>query len=133
MTKTPNPIDVHVGGRVRHRRMVLGISQTTLGERIGLTFQQIQKYEKGSNRISASRLFELSQILDAPVQFFFEEAPLEFAEYVAPDIAEPEEAISDFLNSLEGLELNRAFMKIRDAKVRRKLIEFVRTLARKPQ
>src|SRR6266852_8547342 len=74
-TRRPNPIDVHVGSRVRFRRMLLGMSQEKLGERLGLTFQQVQKYEKGINRIGASRLFDLAQVLGVPVQFFYEEAP----------------------------------------------------------
>ena len=131
MTKTPNPVDVHVGSRVRLRRMLLGMSQEKLGEQMGLTFQQIQKYEKGANRIGASRLFDLSKILEVPVQFFFEEAPLESGGFAAPGMAEPEgeERILSFLNSREGLELNRAFVQIRDAKVRRKLIDLVRSLS----
>ena len=74
-SRRPNPIDVHVGSRVRFRRMLLGMSQEKLGEKLGLTFQQIQKYEKGINRIGASRLFDLAQVLGVPVQFFYEEAP----------------------------------------------------------
>ena len=73
--RRPNPIDVHVGGRVRFRRMLLGMSQEKLGERLGLTFQQVQKYEKGINRIGASRLFELANVLGVEVQFFYDEAP----------------------------------------------------------
>ena len=73
--KKPNPVDTHVGSRVRLRRMLLGMSQERLGESMGLTFQQVQKYEKGVNRIGASRLFQISRILDVPIQFFFEEAP----------------------------------------------------------
>ena len=131
MTKTPNPVDVHVGSRVRVRRMLLGMSQEKLGERMGLTFQQIQKYEKGANRIGASRLFDLSNILEVPVQFFFEEAPVESGGFAAPGMAEPrpEEGVLGFLNSREGLELNRAFVQIRDPKVRRKLIDLVRSLS----
>ncbi len=74
-SRKPNPVDIHVGGRVRFRRMLLGMSQEKLGERLGLTFQQVQKYEKGVNRIGASRLFDLSQVLQVPIQFFYEEAP----------------------------------------------------------
>ena len=74
-SRRPNPIDVHVGSRVRFRRMLLGMSQEKLGEKLGLTFQQIQKYEKGINRIGASRLFDLAQVLGVSVQFFYEEAP----------------------------------------------------------
>ncbi len=130
VVKRPNPIDIHVGGRVRLRRMLVGLSQEKLGERMGLTFQQIQKYEKGTNRIGASRLFQLSQILEVPVQFFFEEAPVTSEQAGAPGFSESktESFILEFLNSREGLELNRAFVKITDAKIRRSLIELVRSL-----
>lgn len=128
--KKPNPIDAHVGSRVRLRRMLLGMSQERLGESMGLTFQQVQKYEKGVNRIGASRLFQISKILDVPVQFFFEEAP-----HIGPGsqvrgMAEPdsETFILEFLNSREGLELNRAFVKIGDAKVRKSIVDLVRAL-----
>jgi transcriptional regulator with XRE-family HTH domain len=127
--KKPNPIDAHVGSRVRLRRMLIGMSQEKLGEQMGLTFQQIQKYEKGVNRVGASRLYQLARILDVPVQFFFEGAPA--GEAVAHGFAEAENEgfIYEFLNSREGLELNRAFVKIADAKVRRSIIELVRSLA----
>jgi transcriptional regulator with XRE-family HTH domain len=128
--KKPNPVDTHVGSRVRLRRMLLGMSQERLGESMGLTFQQVQKYEKGVNRIGASRLFQISKILDVPVQFFFEEAP-----HIGPGsqvrgMAEPhsEAFILEFLNSREGLELNRAFVKIGDAKVRKSIVDLVRAL-----
>lgn len=105
------------------------MSQEKLGERMGLTFQQIQKYEKGVNRIGASRLFQLSQVLGVPVQFFFEGAPAGDQTGAAEEgDPEAEAFIFEFLNSREGLELNRAFVKISDAKVRRTLVELVRTL-----
>lgn len=131
--RKPNPVDIHVGSRVRLRRMVLGISQEKLGERMNLTFQQIQKYEKGTNRIGASRLYQLSRILEVPVNFFFEDA-----NFGAPKAAnaafgfrEPdtESFLIEFLNSREGLELNKAFIKIQDPKVRRRVIELVRALS----
>ena len=128
--KKPNPVDAHVGSRVRLRRMLLGMSQERLGESMGLTFQQVQKYEKGVNRIGASRLFQISKILDVPVQFFFEEAP-----HVGGDgspargMAESEAFILEFLNSREGLELNRAFVKIADPKVRKSVVDLVRALS----
>lgn len=127
--KKPNPIDTHVGSRVRLRRMLIGMSQERLGEQMGLTFQQIQKYEKGVNRIGASRLLNLSQILDVPVQFFFDGAPVDGAQ--TGDKADGESFIYEFVNSREGLELNRAFVRISDAKVRRSVIELVRSLASK--
>ena len=131
-SRRPNPIDVHVGGRVRFRRMLLGMSQEKLGEKLGLTFQQIQKYEKGINRIGASRLFDLAQVLGVPVQFFYEEAPVGESQAAMPaGFAEkPEEnAIVDFLRSRDGLELNKAFVRISDAKARRAIVDLVRSLA----
>ena len=132
-SRRPNPIDVHVGSRVRFRRMLLGMSQEKLGEKLGLTFQQIQKYEKGINRIGASRLFDLAQVLGVPVQFFYEEAPVRraaasscptgFAEKPA------ENSIVEFLRSRDGLELNKAFVRISDAKARRAIVDLVRSLA----
>lgn len=129
--KKSNPIDVHVGGRVRLRRMLVGFSQEKLGDRMGLTFQQIQKYEKGVNRIGASRLFDLSQILGVPVQFFFEGAPTSMAADSA-DYEEPGSGryLQEFLNTRDGLELNRAFVKINDSQVRRSVIDLVRALGR---
>ena len=128
--KKPNPVDAHVGSRVRLRRMLLGMSQERLGESMGLTFQQVQKYEKGVNRIGASRLFQISKILDVPVQFFFEEAP-QLDGNTAMGLAEPESEtfILEFLNSREGLELNRAFVKIGDSKVRKSVVDLVRALS----
>jgi transcriptional regulator with XRE-family HTH domain len=111
--------------------MLLGMSQERLGESMGLTFQQVQKYEKGVNRIGASRLFQISKILDVPVQFFFDEAPYAGDGIRAPGLAESdsETFILEFLNSREGLELNRAFVKIGDAKVRKSVVDLVRALS----
>ena len=131
-SRRPNPIDVHVGSRVRFRRMLLGMSQEKLGEKLGLTFQQIQKYEKGINRIGASRLFDLSQVLGVPVQFFYEEAPSGEPQPAMPDgFAEKpaENSIVEFLRSRDGLELNKAFVRISDAKARRAIVDLVRSLA----
>ena len=109
--KKPNPVDTHVGSRLLLRRMLLGMSQERIGESMGLTFQQVQKYEKGVNRIGASRLFQISKILDVPVQFFFEEAPhADGAPARGMAEADSETFILEFLNSREGLELNRAFV-----------------------
>lgn len=129
--KTPHPIDVHVGSRVRLRRMLVGMSQDKLGEALGLTFQQVQKYEKGVNRIGASRVFEISQILDVPIQYFFdnfEGAPSRqygFAEAPPP----PDETFMQLIHSPEGVQLCRYFAEIQDAKVRRRVLDLVRTLA----
>ena len=130
--KNPNPIDVHVGNRVRMRRMLVGMSQEKLGEKLGLTFQQIQKYEKGANRISASRLYQMSQILSVPVQFFFEDLPQQIVDEKTGGFSEAGDhsVIMDFLGSSEGLQLNRAFADIKDHRVRRSIIDLVRTLAR---
>ena len=130
-TKGPNPIDIHVGSRLRKQRVMLGMSQASLAEAFGLTFQQVQKYEKGANRIGASRLFQISKILDVPIQFFFEEAPHIGDGSPARGMAEPdsETFILEFLNSREGLELNRAFVKIGDAKVRKSVVDLVRALS----
>ena len=111
--------------------MLLGMSQEKLGERLGLTFQQVQKYEKGINRVGASRLFDLSQVLGVPVQFFFEELPSGDAGEGAAGFAErPAESYAvEFLASREGLELNKAFARIADPRVRRSVVELVRVLA----
>lgn len=132
-SRRPNPIDVHVGSRVRLRRMLLGISQEKLGERLGLTFQQVQKYEKGVNRIGASRLFDLSTVLGVPIAFFYEDAPASEAR-VQPtagfaEAAPADSNILEFLSTREGLELNRAFSRIQDPKARRAILELVRSLA----
>ena len=128
--KQPNPIDIHVGSRVRLRRMMLGMSQEKLGEQLGITFQQIQKYEKGTNRIGASRLQHIARVLSVPVSFFFEDAPpTPTAE--PSGMAEPRSAnyIVDFLSSSEGIQLNKAFVRIKDAKQRRRVIDLVRAMA----
>jgi transcriptional regulator with XRE-family HTH domain len=133
-SRRPNPVDIHVGGRVRFRRMLLGMSQEKLGERLGLTFQQVQKYEKGVNRIGASRLFDLSQVLQVPIQFFYEEAPGTLDQSSSDQgrgFAErgSESHIVEFLNTRDGLEMNKAFVRIHDIKVRRAIVDLVRQLA----
>jgi transcriptional regulator with XRE-family HTH domain len=111
--------------------MLLGMSQEKLGEHLGLTFQQIQKYEKGINRIGASRLFDLAQVLGVPVQFFYDEAPVAGGDTVVAGFAErPSDTyVVDFLASRDGLELNKAFVRITDARVRRSIVDLVRALA----
>ena len=131
-SRRPNPIDVHVGSRVRLQRMLLGVSQERLGERLGLTFQQIQKYEKGVNRIGASRLFDLAQVLGVPIQFFYDDAPAGQSHTLTSGGMAERSAdgyIFDFLNTREGLELNRAFARISDPKSRRAILDLVRKLA----
>ena len=130
--RKPNPVDVHVGSRVRYRRMIIGMSQEKMGERMNLTFQKIQKYEKGTNRIGTSRLFQLSKILEVPVGYFFEDAFANAAPAQAMHgLHEPaqEGYLLDFLNSREGLDLNKAFARIQDPKVRRRVIDLVRALS----
>lgn len=132
--KKPNPIDVHVGSRVRLRRNMLGISQEKLGESLGITFQQIQKYEKGANRVGASRLQAIATVLNVPVSFFFEDAPGENGAVIRGLAEENSTAyVVDFLNSAEGLQLNRAFVKIADPKIRRKIIDLVKSLGDAPE
>jgi transcriptional regulator with XRE-family HTH domain len=127
--KKPNPIDDHVGSRIRLRRNMMSMSQERLGESLGITFQQIQKYEKGTNRVGASRLQAISSILGVPVSYFFEDAPGGEA-VETRGLAEDGSAsfVVDFLNSAEGIQLNRAFVQISDPKVRRKILELVKTL-----
>ena len=128
--KKPNPIDIHVGTRVRLRRTMLGLSQEKLGESLGITFQQIQKYEKGSNRIGASRLQKLSEILKTPISFFFEDAPgSEKTTFDGMSEVDSPNYLVDFLSTSEGLQLYKAFANIKDPKVRKKIIDLVRSLA----
>lgn len=129
--KSPNPIDVHVGSRVRLRRMMLGISQEKLGEHLGITFQQIQKYEKGTNRIGASRLQAIARVLSVPPAFFFEDAPGIVPVAGNQGFDEPQSAsyVVDFLSSSEGLALNKSFVRIKDSKTRKKIVDLVRAIA----
>jgi transcriptional regulator with XRE-family HTH domain len=130
LKKLPNPIDRHVGSRVRMQRMLAGISQEKLGEALGLTFQQVQKYEKGTNRISASRLQQISKMLGVPVSFFFEGAP---AGEAATDGGFADAAstayVADFLSTSEGVQLSKAFVRIKNPRVRRRIIDLVEALA----
>ena len=127
-TKAPNPVDKYVGSRVRMRRIMLGMSQEKLGEALGLTFQQVQKYEKGTNRVGASRLQQISEILQVPVSFLFDGGPTGttangFSEGASPTY------VADFLATAEGLALTRAFTRIADAKLRRSIVELVEQIA----
>ena len=128
--KAPNPTDKHVGARVRMRRMMLGMSQEKLGDSLDLTFQQVQKYEKGANRIGASRLQQISHILQVPVSFFFEGAPQTPGQPAVTLSEAPSPAyVSDFLATSDGLALTKAFMGIKDAKLRRKIVDLVEQIA----
>jgi transcriptional regulator with XRE-family HTH domain len=126
--KSPNPIDKHVGSRVRMRRMMLAMSQEKLGDALGLTFQQVQKYEKGTNRIGASRLQQISQILQVPVEFFFEGSPSVDGSGSA-GVEASANYVSDFLASSEGLSLTKAFTRIKDPKLRRRIVDLVEEIA----
>ena len=127
--KKPNPIDIHVGSRIRLRRTMLGMSQEKLGESLGITFQQIQKYEKGTNRVGASRLQNISSILNVPVSFFFEGAPnLHGTDEAATEAPSPA-FVSDFLATSEGLSLTKAFMRITEPRLRRRIVELVEEIA----
>jgi transcriptional regulator with XRE-family HTH domain len=129
--KAPNPIDKHVGSRVRMRRMMLGMSQEKLGDALGLTFQQVQKYEKGTNRIGASRLQQISHILQVPVSFFFEGAPSSGGAMQHAGMSEaPSPAyVSDFLATSDGLSLTKSFMRIKNSKLRRRIVDLVEQIA----
>jgi len=128
--KNPNPIDVHVGARLRMRRVLQGMSQEKLGEKLDLTFQQVQKYEKGANRVSASRLYQIGEILKVPVDFFFDGLPDPSMSDTVGGFSESvsEAPLMDFLGSSEGIQLNKAFAEIRGSEVRRKFIELVRAI-----
>ncbi len=128
----PNPIDVHVGARVRLRRTLLGMSQEKLGEALGLTFQQVQKYERGANRIGSSRLFDLSRVLDVPISFFFDDMSGE-VEALSPRLIsglaeEPTPMESDPLTKRETLELVRAYYRITDPGVRKRVLDLAKAL-----
>ncbi len=131
-TGIPNPVDVHVGARLRMRRSLLGMSQSTLGEAIGLTFQQVQKYEKGTNRISSSRLYDLARTLDVPVESFFDDMPTAVAASSpaqgGDEAKEPPSYEPDPMATRETLELVRAYYKIEDVNVRNRLRELANAL-----
>src|ERR1019366_8529048 len=131
--KAPNPIDKHVGSRVRMRRMMLSMSKEKLGGALGLTFQQVQKYEKGTNRIGASRLQQISHILQVPVAFFFEGAPTFHPQNDGPNDGMAEAPsptyVSDFLATSDGLALTKAFMEIKEPKLRRRIVDLVEEIA----
>ena len=131
----PNPVDVHVGARIRLRRTLLGLSQSTLAEQLGLTFQQVQKYERGSNRVSSSRLFDLCRILNVPIAYFFDEmpgtvqdrSPSRLMGLAHPPTVEYE---PDPMAKRETLELVRAYYRISDPALRKRLFELIKSIAR---
>jgi len=141
----PNPIDVHVGSRIRLRRTLMGLSQERLGEALGLTFQQVQKYERGANRVGASRLFDLSRVLDVPIAFFYDDMPYEAGGTTAGSgisgrrsyaFAEAQEGFGavadDPMNRRETLDLVRAYFRITDVSVRKRVLDLVKSLAPEP-
>ena len=132
----PSPIDVHVGSRVRLRRTLLGMSQEKLGEALGLTFQQVQKYERGVNRIGASRLFDLARVLDVPIGFFFDDMPDSMGGMGAgfrsrlAGFAESQDGFEDdTLHKRETLELVRAYYRITEPAVRKRVFDLIKSLA----
>ncbi|WP_455477157.1 helix-turn-helix domain-containing protein [Bartonella sp. B41] len=124
--KKPDPIDIYVGTRIRLRRNILGLTQEKLGEKLGITFQQVQKYEKGTNRIGASRLQAIAEIMDVPVSYFFDKGiGIQYIE----GFSENDSVFMDFCSSNEGIQLMRAFTNISDSKVRRKIIDLAKALS----
>ncbi|RVT73046.1 XRE family transcriptional regulator [Agrobacterium sp. CNPSo 2736] len=127
--KRPNPIDIHVGSRIRLRRTMTGMSQERLGDSVGITFQQIQKYERGTNRVGASRLQNIANILNVPVSFFFEDAPpSDIVATISPHASQPDD-FQTLLSSFEGFRLNREFVKITDPNVRQYIIKMIKAVA----
>ncbi len=132
----PSPIDVHVGARIRLRRTLLGMSQERLGEALGLTFQQVQKYERGVNRVGASRLFDLSRVLDVPISFFFDDMPDSLASSFggqpgrrSAGFPEPQDGFGDdTLNRRETLELVRAYYRITDPAIRKRVFDLIKSM-----
>lgn len=126
--RSPNPVDIHVGTRVRLRRQLLKMSQEKLGDQLGVTFQQVQKYERGTNRVGASRLWRMSQVMDVPVSFFYEGLETEDTKY---EFAEGDQTpiVYDFINSTDGVSLAVAVSKIDNKAVRRQVLELARALA----
>ena len=127
-SKTPDPIDKYVGSRIRMRRIMLGMSQEKLGDALGLTFQQIQKYEKGTNRVGASRLQQIADVLQVHVSFMFEGAPGGATGGGMGETASPA-YVSDFLATSDGLALTKAFTRLKDAKLRRSIVDLVEQIA----
>jgi len=130
--KTPSPVDLHVGARVRMRRKFLNMSQEGLADAISLTFQQVQKYERGTNRISSSKLYDIAKTLGAPIGYFFEGLG-EHDEQSGFSESESEAFVHSFLMTTEGIELAEAFPRIKNPKLRRKILDLVRTMGEEDQ
>ena len=129
--RTPKPVDMHVGSRVRMRRLMLGISQEELADALDLSFQQVQKYEKGTNRIGASRLEDISRFLQVPIAFFFEGASVASAVAASEEDTRSLALMDDFVSSREGLRLARSFTQIEDEDVRRRIVDLVQAIGSK--
>jgi transcriptional regulator with XRE-family HTH domain len=128
-TRTPNPVDLHVGARIRLRRRMQGVSQEKLADALGLTFQQVQKYERGANRVSASKLYEIAAALKAPVAYFFDGLADPTTEADLAGGASDEQTVHAFLMTAEGLELARLFPALQRGRVRRRFLDLMRALA----
>lgn len=126
--KQSNPTDIHVGSRVRLRRMMIGMSQEKLGESLGITFQQVQKYEKGMNRIGASRLQNIASSLNVPISYFFEGSP-DSDQCASSEGEGSATQVVEFLSTAEGLQLNKAFSKVTNPKIRRRIVDLVASIA----
>ena len=127
--KAPNSVDKHVGSRVRMRRLMLGMSQEKLGVALGLTFQQVQKYEKGTNRVGASRIQQICEILQVPVSFLFEGSPTDISKAAGLSEVPSPAYVTDFLATSQGLALTRAFTRITEPKLRRSIVTLVERIA----
>lgn len=125
--KEPSAVDIEVGRRIRMQRRVLGMSQSALAERVSVTFQQVQKYEKGSNRVGASRLQGIADCLNVPVSFFFE--GMAGADESESGLMKGMDDLTGFISTAEGLALNRAFLAVKDARIRQKIVGLVKSLA----
>jgi len=131
--RSPNPVDVHVGARIRLRRKILKMSQEKLGDRLGVTFQQVQKYERGANRVGASRLWKMAEVLDVPISFFYDglsDNMTQTAGSPSLEAAEPDQSpiVYEFINSTDGINLAKAVLKIKSKAVRRQILELARSL-----
>lgn len=124
IVKIPNPTDVHVGSKIRMQRNLASMTQSSLGNAIGVTFQQVQKYEKGTNRVGASRLQQIAEVLNVPVSIFFDESGS-----TDSTLNENSQGVMDFLATKQGLDLNRSFMKIKDPKIKDKAVQLIKAIA----
>jgi len=131
--RSASPIDIHVGTRIRVRRQLMNMTQEKLGESLGVTFQQVQKYERGANRVGASRLWKLSEVLDVPVSFFYDGLSTEYggqsdSPALLPEGPDQAPIVYDFINSTDGVSLAKAVLKINNKAVRRQILELARSL-----